>query len=82
MTTEVERYKLGKRMGYKQPTHWKNPGAGKDWRQEEKRATEDEMFGWHHLFNGHDLGQTPGDSGGQGSLACRSPWGRKESGMT
>ena len=40
--------------------------------------TEDEMAGWHHLFNEHDLGQTLGDSEGQGSLACYSPWGLKE----
>ena len=36
------------------------------------------MGGWHHRLNGHELGQTPGDSEGQGSLACCSPWGRKE----
>ena len=36
--------------------------------------TEDEMVGWHHLFNGHEFEQTPGDSEGQGSLACCSPW--------
>ena len=40
------------------------------------------MDGWHHLFNGHELGQTPGDGEGQGSLACCSPWGHKESEMT
>ena len=40
------------------------------------------MVGWHHQFNGHELGQTPGDSEGQGGLACCSPWGRKESDMT
>ena len=57
---------------------WKDPDAGKDWRQE-KGSTEDEMVGWHHWFNGHELGQAPGDSEGQGSLACWSPWGRKES---
>ena len=39
----------------------KDPDTGKDWRQKEKRVTEDDMVGWHHLFNGHDLGQTPGD---------------------
>ena len=43
---------------------------------------EDEMVGWHHQFNGHELGQTLGDGEGQGSLACRSPWGRKESDTT
>ena len=40
------------------------------------------MVGWHHQHNGHDFEQTPGDSGGQGSLACCSPWGYKESNMT
>ena len=40
------------------------------------------MVGWHHQFNGHELGQTPGDGEGQGSLACHSPWGRKESDAT
>ena len=43
---------------------------------------EDEMAGWRHLFNGRELGQTPGGGEGQGSLACCSPWGRKESDMT
>ena len=56
-----------------------DPDAGKDWRQEEKGMTEDEMVGWHWL-NGHEFEQTPGDSEGQGSLAYCSPWGRKESG--
>ena len=36
------------------------------------------MAGWHHRLNGHELGQTPGDGEGQGSLACFSPWGHKE----
>ena len=54
----------------------KDPEAGKDWRQEEKGVTEDEMVGWHHRLNGCE--QTPGDSEGQGSLACCSPWGYKE----
>ena len=56
---------------------WKDPDAGKDWKQEEKRMTEDEMFGWHHWFNGHEFEQTPGDGEEQGSLACCSPWGHK-----
>ena len=43
--------------------------------------TEEEMVGWHHQLNGHEFEQTPGDSEGQGSLACCSPWGRKESDM-
>ena len=56
----------------------KDPDAGKDWRQEEKGTTEDEMVGWHHWFNGHEFEQTLGDSEGQGSLAGCSPWGRKQ----
>ena len=57
----------------------KDPDAGKDWGQEEKRTTEDEMVGWHHWFNGHDFEQTLEDSEGQGSPACCSPWSWKES---
>jgi len=45
-------------------------------------ATEDEMVGWHHQLNGHEFEQTPGTSEGQGSLACCSPWGGKESETT
>ena len=59
----------------------KDPNAGKDWGQE-KGATEDETVEWHHWLNGHELGQTPGDSEGQGGLACCSPWGSKESDIT
>jgi len=44
--------------------------------------TEDEMVGWHHRLNGHEFEQTPGDGEGQGSLACCSPWGHKESDTT
>ena len=44
--------------------------------------TEDEMVGWQHQLNGHEFEQTPGDSEGQGSLACYIPWGGKESDMT
>ena len=44
--------------------------------------TEDEMVGWHHRLNGHEFEQTAGDSEGQGSLACCSPWGHKELDMT
>ena len=44
--------------------------------------TEDEMVGWHHRLNGHEFEQAPGDGEGQGSLACCSPWGHKESDMT
>ena len=54
---------------------WKYPDARKDWRQEEKGLTEDEMVGWHHWLNGHEFEQAPGVGDGQGSLACCSPWG-------
>ena len=54
---------------------WKDPYAGKDWRQEEKGMTEDEMVGWHHWLKGHEFEQALGDSEGQGRLACFSPWG-------
>ena len=56
----------------------KDPDAGKDWGQEEKGMTENEAVGWHHQLNGHEFEQTQGDSEGQGSLACYSPWGHKE----
>ena len=56
----------------------KNPHAGKDRRQEDKGATEDEMVGWHHQLDGHEFEQALGDGEGQGSLTCCSPWGRKE----
>ena len=52
--------------------------AEKDWCQEEKGVTEDEMVEWHHQLPEHEFQQTPGDSEGQGSLMCCSPWGRKE----
>ena len=61
---------------------WKDPDVGKVWRQEEKGMTEGEMVGWHHWLNGHEFEQTPGDSEGQGSLACCSSWGHKESETT
>ena len=60
----------------------KYPDAGKDWGQEEKGTTEDEMVGWYHQLNRHECKQTPEDSEGQGSLACSSPWGCKEPDMT
>ena len=60
----------------------KDPDPGKDWGQKEKGVTEDEMVGWHHWFNGHEFERTLGDSEGQGSLACCSPWGCKESNTT
>ena len=56
--------------------------AGKDWGQKEKRASVNEIAGWHHWCNGHELGQTSRDDEGQGGLMCCSPWGCKESGKT
>ena len=58
---------------------WNDPHAGKDWGQEEKGLTEDEMAGWHHWLNGHEFGWALGVGVGQGGLACCSSWGRKES---
>ena len=55
----------------------KDPDTGKDWRQEEKGVTEDEMVGWHHRLCGHEFEQTPGGSEGQGSLVCCSPWDQR-----
>ena len=60
----------------------KDPDAGKDWGQEEKGITEDEMVGWHHWLNGHGFGWTPGVGDGLGGLACCSSWGRNELNMT
>ena len=60
----------------------KDPDAGKDWRQEEKRMTEDEMVGWHHQLEGHEFEQTSGDGEGQGSPACCRQWGHKQSDTT
>ena len=51
----------------------KDPDAGKDWGQEEKGETEDEMVGWHHQHSGHEFEQTLGDGEGQGSLVHSSP---------
>ena len=72
---------------YKAPILWppdvkcqltgEDPDAGKDWGWE-NRVTEDEMVGWHHRLNEHEFEQTPGDSEGQESLVCCSPWGCKE----
>ena len=60
----------------------KDPDAGKDWRWDEKGMTEDEMVGWHHGLDRHEFEQAPGIGDGQGSLACCSPWGLKESDTT
>ena len=74
------------------PVHWpphgkswligKDSDAGRDWGQEEKGMTEDEMAGWHHWLDGRESEWTPGVGDGQGGLACCDPWGRKESDMT
>ena len=60
----------------------KDPDVGKDWRQEEKGTTEDEMVGWHHRLSGHEFEQAPWAGDGQGRLLRCSPCGRKELGMT
>ena len=57
---------------------WKDPDAGRDWGQEEKRTTEDEMVGWHHWLDGHGFVWTLGIGDGQGGLMCCGSWGRKE----
>ena len=56
--------------------------AGRDWGQEEKGMTEDEMAGWHHRLDGREFARTLGVGDGQGGLACCDSWGRKESDMT
>ena len=77
---DVKSWLIGKDPDWEDP-HRKRPWligkdpAGKDWGQEEKKVAEDEMVGWHHWLNGHEFEQTPGDSEGQGSLVCCSPWG-------
>ena len=64
-------------------THWeKISDAGRDWGQEEKGTTEDEMAGWHHWFDGRESEWTPGVGDGQGGLVCCDSWGRKESDTT
>ena len=55
----------------------KDPDPGKDWEQEVKGVTEDEMVGWHHQLNGHEFEPTLSNSEGQGNLVCCSPWVRK-----
>ena len=60
----------------------KDCDAGRDWGQEEKGTTEDEMAGWHHRLDGHGFGWTLGVGDGQGGLACCNSWGRKESDTT
>ena len=60
----------------------KDSDAGRDWGQEEKGMTEDEMAGWHHKLHEHEFGWTLGVGVGQGGLACCSSWGYKELDMT
>ena len=60
----------------------RDPYAGRDWGQEKKGMTENEMAGWHHRLDGHEFGWTPGVGDGQGGLACCDSWGRKELDMT
>ena len=60
----------------------KDPDAGKDWGQEEKGTTEDEMVGWHHRLNGREFEWTPEVGDEQGGLACCDSWGHKESDTT
>ena len=74
------------------PIHWppdakswligKDPDAGRGWGQEEKGMTEDKMAGCHHWLDGHEFEWTPGDSDGQGALACCDSWVCKELDMT
>ena len=60
----------------------KDSDAGRDWGQEEKGRTEDEMAGWHHWLDGRESGWTPGVGDGQGGLVCCNSWGRKDSDTT
>ena len=60
----------------------KDPDSGKDWGQEGKRATEDEMVGWLNWLNGHEFQKIPGECEGQGGLVSCSPWCGKKSEMT
>ena len=60
----------------------KDPDAVRDWRQEEKGTTEDEMAGWHHQLDGHEFEWTLEVGDGQGGLSCFDSWGRKESDTT
>ena len=56
--------------------------AGRDWGQEEKGTTQDEMAGWHHRLDAHEFESTPGVGDGQGGLVCCDSWGLKESDTT
>ena len=80
-------YSLGGLIEAESPILWppdgkiwltgKDPDPGKDWGQEKKGMTEDEMVGWHHRLDGHEFEQAPGDSKGQGSLMCCGPWSHR-----
>ena len=72
---------LPKLPDYKQVND-KDPEAGKDWGQEEKVMTEDEMVGWYHRLDGHGCEWTLGVGDGPGGLTCCGSWGRKESDTT
>ena len=69
-------------LNVKSPFIGKDPNAGKDWRQEEKGVTENEIVGWHHWLSEHEFEQTPGDSEGQESLPCCSSCSCQESDTT
>ena len=72
-------------LGVPHAKNWligKDPDAGRNWEQEEKGTSEDEMHGWHHRLNGREFEWTPGVGGGQGGLVCCETWGHKESDMT
>ena len=64
---------------YSSPVYSCHPDAGRDWGQEEKGMTEDEMAGWHHQLDGHEFEWTLGVGDGQGGLTCCNSWGHKES---
>ena len=73
---------LGLYLGVELLESWligKDSDAGRDWGQEEKGMTEDEMAGWHHWLDGHEFEWTLGVGDGQGGLVCCSSWGHKES---
>ena len=84
----LEGMMLKLKLQYLWPPHaksWlirKDSDAGRDWRQEKKRTTEDEMAGWHHWLDGHESEWTLGVGDGQGGLACCDSWSHKESDMT
>ena len=68
--------------GFRNGRGTRESDAGRDWGQEEKGTTEDEMAGWHHWLDGRESERTPGVGDGQGGLACCDSWGRKESDTT